>query len=174
MVRFNVDQHFPNLTHEIDSLVERHNQIAFGKFDLGADFGHRGAAGPGARGAIEVGIVPLGDGQSFAALLAQYRVLDIFDAAARKNQPVWEDKAVAVPELAVEREPGEEFGQVFRSEVVEYAAVDQFAEDQAVVVENLRQHVGLLGWIAAMQVAEPMQDVADASDDVAQSFLFEI
>ena len=58
--------------------------------------------------------------------------------------------------------------------IVEYAAVDQFAEDQAVIVENLGEHVGLLGWITPMQIAESMQDVPDASDDVAQSFLFEV
>ena len=70
--------------------------------------------------------------------------------------------------------PGEELGQVFRGKIVEYAAVDQFAEDQAVIVENLGEHVRLLGWITPMQIAESMQDVPDAPDNVAQSFLFEI
>jgi hypothetical protein len=89
MLRFDVDEHLPDLAHEINRLVERHDQVAFGQFDLGADLGHGGATGPGARGAIEVGIVPLGYGQSFAALLAQYRVLDILDTAAGENEPIW-------------------------------------------------------------------------------------
>ena len=104
----------------------------------------------------------------------RHRVLDILDAAAGKNESIWEDKAVAVAEFAIEGEPGEDLGQIFRGKIVEYAAVDEFAENQSIVVENLGEHVGLLGRIAAMQIAESMQDIADAADDVAQPFLFEV
>jgi hypothetical protein len=89
MLRFDVDEHFPDLAHQINGLVECHDQIAFGQFYLGADLGHGGATRPGARGAIKVGIVPLGDGQSFAALLAQHSVLDVLYAAAGENESIW-------------------------------------------------------------------------------------
>src|SRR5215213_3122499 len=102
MLGFDIDEHFPNLTHQVNSLVERHDQIAFGQFDLGANLGHGGASGPSARGTIEVGIVALGDSQSFAALLAQHSVLDILNAAAGENESIGQDKAVAVAELAIE------------------------------------------------------------------------
>src|SRR5215208_2586274 len=108
MLRLNVEEHLPDLSHQINGLVKCHDQVALGQLDLGTDLGHGGTARPGARGAIEVGIVSLGDGQAFAALLAQHRMLDFLDAAAGKNKPIREDKAVAVAELAVKGEPGEE------------------------------------------------------------------
>ena len=172
--RVDAFQHFAHLAHEVDRLVEGHDEVALRELDLFADLGHSGAAAPGASGAIEVGVVPFGDGETFAPLFAQGRVLDVFDAPPRQDQPVGQDEAVAEAELAVEGKPGEDFGQVLRLQAVEDAAVDHLAEDQAVVVEDLGQHVGLFRRIAAMQVAEAVEHIADAANDVAQPFLFEV
>ena len=52
-------------------------------------------------------------------------------------------KWLRVAEVAVEAEPGEDLGQIVRRQAVEHATVDQLAEDQAVVVEDVGEHVGL-------------------------------
>jgi hypothetical protein len=46
--------------------------------------------------------VPLGDGESLAALFAQHRVLDILDSTTSENEPIRQNKTVSVAELAVE------------------------------------------------------------------------
>jgi hypothetical protein len=102
MLGHDTDEHLPNLAHEIDRLVECHDQVAFRQLNLGADLSHGGAARPGTGGTIEVGIVPLRDGQSFAALLTQDRVLNVLNTAAGENESIGQDEAIAVAKLTVE------------------------------------------------------------------------
>ena len=81
---------------------------------------------------------------------------------------------VRVAELAVVGEPGEDFGQIFGQQPVEPAPVDQLAQDQAVVVEDVSEHVRLRGRVAPVQVAEAVEDIADTADDGANPDLFGI
>ena len=79
-----------------------------------------------------------GDVEPVVAFFAQHRVFDIIEPATQRDQRPGEREVVRIAEIAIEAEPGEEFGQVLRGRVVEHAAVDQFAEDQAIVVEHAR------------------------------------
>jgi hypothetical protein len=69
---------------------------------LGTDLGHGGATRPCAGSAIKIGVVPLGDGKSFAPLFAQHRVFNILNPATSEYESIWQDEAIAVAELTVE------------------------------------------------------------------------
>src|SRR5262245_9971982 len=101
-------------------------------------------------------------------------MLDVFDATPGQNEPIWQDEPVAVPKFPVEREPREDFGDVFGRKVVQNAAIDQLAEDQPVVVEDFGEHVGLLRGVATVQISEAVQDIPDATNDIPQLFFFEV
>src|SRR5687768_12369021 len=101
MLRLDAEEHLPDLAHEINRLVEGHDQVAFGQFDLGADLSHGGAARPRTRGTIEVGIVPLRDGEPFAPLLTQHGVLNVLDAATGQDESIRQDEAIAIAKLTI-------------------------------------------------------------------------
>src|SRR5688500_6695635 len=113
MIGLDVEEHLPNLAHEMDRLVERHHQVTFGEFNLCRYLGHSGTPLPCPRRAIEVRVVSLRNGEALAALLTQHRVLDVLDPATGEDEAIRQNEAIAIAEFAVERKPREEFGKVF-------------------------------------------------------------
>ena len=58
--------------------------------------------------------------------------------------------------------------------MVQHATIDQFAEDEPIVIEDLRQHIRLFGRVAAVEITKTVQDIADATNHIPQSLLFEV
>src|SRR5262245_52436629 len=99
MLGLNIDKHLTNLEPQVNSFVERQHEVAFGELNRLTDLNHRHALGPGKRRAVEGRIVTFGDEEAVVALLAENRMLEIFETPAEKNELIRKREVVRVPKV---------------------------------------------------------------------------
>src|SRR5687767_13800175 len=82
-----------------------------------------------------------------------------------------EREFIAVPKIAVVAIPGKDLADILRGKIAQKAAIDQFAEDQAVGVEDAGEHISFLGRVAPAHVSKAVQDLTDTPQDRLNALL---
>src|SRR3954454_3037716 len=76
---------------------------------------------------------------------------------------------ISVPEFTVEAEPGKDLGQILRGKPIENAPVNKLAENQAVAIEYVGEHVRFRRRISTVEITETVQDLTNTADDPANA-----